>query len=80
MPVNLQDGRVGRMLCRISQTDLKTEAFFHESSGDQDSGEHTLGNIATDGADWKEAWLWIQRGLGLGDTGQRGYQPPLCRG
>lgn len=27
-----------------------------------------LGNIATNGAGWKEAELWIQRGLGLGET------------
>ena len=43
----------------VLQTDLKIEPFSQESSRDQDSREHALGNIARDGAGWKEAGLWI---------------------
>lgn len=70
MPVS-QQARCGLRpaeLCSVSQTDFKREHFSHESSGDWNSREHTLGNIATDEAGWKEGALWIWRGLGPGET------------
>lgn len=60
-------GRVAG-LYSVSHTDLKTEPFSRESSEDLDSGEHTLGKITTDRAGWKEAGIWIQRGLDPEET------------